>query len=187
MEVKTIILLITAFFIYNTYKDGNVVKQMLTFKKHFTMLSWGIIGLGLYIYINNNPTKSHEMISHADTAMKYLPIDSESMSILTPLFTVSKMFTGGGSDNDSTYIPPTEKRMMNSGKHGGNKRSVSESKKKYVAANQGWKCFTCNTSLPASFEVDHTIRLDRGGSNNIDNLVALCRTCHGEKTLLENL
>jgi 5-methylcytosine-specific restriction endonuclease McrA len=26
-----------------------------------------------------------------------------------------------------------------------------------------------------------------GGSNNVDNLVALCRNCHGKKTTIENL
>jgi hypothetical protein len=67
------------------------------------------------------------------------------------------------------------------------KRSVSETKKKYVAAQQGWKCGNCNKQLPAWFEVDHKIRLEHGGSNHIDNLVALCRDCHGEKTAMENL
>jgi len=67
------------------------------------------------------------------------------------------------------------------------KRSVSETKKKYVAAQQGWKCGHCGKQLPAWFEVDHKIRLEYGGSNHIDNLVALCRDCHGEKTAMENL
>jgi hypothetical protein len=67
------------------------------------------------------------------------------------------------------------------------KRSVSETKKKYVAAQQGWKCGHCKKQLPAWFEVDHKIRLEHGGSNHIDNLVALCRDCHGEKTAMENL
>jgi len=28
--------------------------------------------------------------------------------------------------------------------------------------------------------------LFKGGSNEINNLIALCRNCHGKKTLLEN-
>ena len=67
------------------------------------------------------------------------------------------------------------------------KRCVSETKKKYVAAQQGWKCGRCQQQLPAWFEVDHTVRLEHGGTNHVDNLVALCRDCHGEKTALENL
>ena len=79
-----------------------------------------------------------------------------------------------------------QKRMMNSGKKG-TKRCVSETKKKYVAAEQGWKCGACKKQLPAWYEVDHTVRLEHGGSNHIDNLVALCRDCHGQKTANENL
>ena len=86
----------------------------------------------------------------------------------------------------SLSIPQAEKRLFHSGKHT-TKRSVSETKKKYVAANQNWKCGKCNQQLTAWFEVDHKIRLDSGGSNHINNLIALCRNCHGEKTALENL
>ena len=81
---------------------------------------------------------------------------------------------------------PAERRILNSGK-GSSKRSVSETKKKYVAAQQGWKCGDCQRQLPAWFEVDHVIALEHGGSNHVDNLVALCRECHGRKTTMENL
>lgn len=77
-------------------------------------------------------------------------------------------------------------RLMNSGK-GSTKRSVSETKKKFVASRQNWRCGHCNNQLSAWFEVDHKIRLEYGGDNHIDNLVALCRECHGEKTAMENL
>jgi 5-methylcytosine-specific restriction endonuclease McrA len=81
---------------------------------------------------------------------------------------------------------PAERRILNSGK-GSSKRSVSETKKKYVAAQQGWKCGDCQRQLPAWFEVDHVIALEHGGSNHVDNLVALCRDCHGKKTAMSFL
>jgi rubredoxin len=68
----------------------------------------------------------------------------------------------------------------------GNKRSVSETKKKFVASQQGWKCDSCKQQLSAWFEVDHKVRLGSGGTNQISNLVALCRECHGKKTAFEN-
>lgn len=96
--------------------------------------------------------------------------------------------------------PPTrqaEMKLMNSGgtvNTGGmangvkkTKRSVSETKKKFVASRQNWKCGDCQQQLSAWFEVDHKVRLEYGGSNHIDNLVALCRECHGKKTTIENL
>lgn len=65
------------------------------------------------------------------------------------------------------------------------KRSVSETKKKVVAHNQDWKCEKCKMKLPPSFEVHHIKPLYNGGSNEIDNLVALCRNCHGSETVNE--
>ena len=75
---------------------------------------------------------------------------------------------------------------MNSG-GSSTKRSVSETKKKFVASQQNWCCGDCKKQLPAWFEVDHKIRLDQGGSNHVSNLIALCRDCHGKKTTLESL
>ena len=62
-----------------------------------------------------------------------------------------------------------------------------ETKKKYVAAQQNWKCGDCGEQLNAWFEVDHKIRLEHGGGNDVQNLVALCRECHGKKTAMENM
>jgi 5-methylcytosine-specific restriction endonuclease McrA len=94
-----------------------------------------------------------------------------------------EMVQGGRHDTQSQY---SQSRIMNSGIKT-NKRSVSETKKKFVAARQNWHCGDCKKQLPAWFEVDHTIRLENGGSNHVDNLVALCRDCHGKKTAIENL
>jgi 5-methylcytosine-specific restriction endonuclease McrA len=88
------------------------------------------------------------------------------------------------------FIPnASEHKMSTSGTSTGtkSKRSVSETKKKYVASLQNWLCGDCQKQLPAWFEVDHTTRLEHGGTNEISNLVALCRDCHGKKTSLENM
>ena len=74
-------------------------------------------------------------------------------------------------------ITPQQRRMLNSGRM--TKRSVSETKKN-IASQQDWKCKHCKCKLPAWFEVDHVTRLEYGGSNNVDNLVALCRNCHAK-------
>ena len=76
---------------------------------------------------------------------------------------------------------------MHSGKLNHSKRSVSETKKKYVASIQKWKCGHCKKLLDASYEVDHILALYKGGTNELDNLVALCRNCHGMKTMKERL
>jgi|688.fasta_scaffold286043_2 hypothetical protein len=94
-------------------------------------------------------------------------------------YNINKMMSSGG--NSATTGTTTNGPGIKA-----TKRSVSESKKKFVAAQQSWKCGDCKRQLPSWFEVDHKIRLENGGSNAVDNLVALCRDCHGKKTAFEN-
>ena len=67
------------------------------------------------------------------------------------------------------------------------KRRVSETIKKVVAANQKWHCNMCQNMLDASYEVDHKVPLYKGGDNNVNNLQALCRNCHGKKTIYDKM
>ena len=67
------------------------------------------------------------------------------------------------------------------------KRNVSESKKKFIASNQKWKCAHCQNLLDNTYEVDHIVALYKGGSNELNNLEALCRNCHGKKTFMEKM
>jgi hypothetical protein len=93
---------------------------------------------------------------------------------------------GGGVGGGTNGLNQKQNKVLSSGKTS-TKRCVSETKKKFVAAQQGWKCNHCTRQLPAWYEVDHVVRLEHGGTNHIDNLVALCRDCHGKKTAIENL
>ena len=177
MKFEMLILGITGFFIVNTYYDGKYVKMLLTWKKYYTMALWGFIGLSLYLFMKKNPSKTTDLFSHASKMVQYMPIDKNSKNLIKPIFNLTDF---------NPANRPQQKRMLNSGTHT-TKRSVSETKKKYVAASQNWLCGNCKQQLPAWFEIDHQIRLDSGGSNHIDNLVALCRNCHGKKTAMENL
>lgn len=183
MKYGLLILGITSFFIANTYYDGKYVKLLKSWKKYYQMAGIAFIGLSAYVFIRKYPNDSNKLLTHANGIIKYMPIDKESSDLLTPFLDMTKESIMGNQIYNET---PQEKRMLNSGKTG-TKRSVSETKKKFVAAQQGWNCGSCKNQLPAWFEVDHKIRLDSGGSNHVDNLVALCRNCHGRKTATENL
>jgi len=149
----------------------------------------------LYLMIKRNPLQSKNLLLYANNAVKYMPIDKTSMSIITPIFDFTNQKQGFmdslNSDLNPNFtfqnqVPHQEARILKSGQKG-TKRSVSETKKKYVAANQDWKCGDCGNRLNAWFEVDHKIRLEHGGGNDVTNLIALCRDCHGKKTAMENM
>lgn len=178
MRPEILALMICGFFAMNTYYDGYYVKQLISWKKYYVMGMWGFLGISVYLFLRKNPYEGKNMIKHANNMIQYMPIDQNSKDLLTPVMTI----TNNMFKKDDT---PQFRRMMNSGLT--NKRCVSESKKKYVASNQNWRCGGCSEQLTASYEVDHKIRLDQGGSNHVDNLVALCRNCHGQKTTFENL
>ena len=45
-----------------------------------------------------------------------------------------------------------------------------------VLERDGWRCRECGK--PGRLEVHHLEPLHKGGSNDVGNLVALCRGCH---------
>ena len=191
MRLEIFVLGLTAFFVYNAYTDGKYTKMLLSFKKYYKMIFYVLLGLGIYVLLKRNPNQGRNMLLYANNLVKYMPIDKNSMDMLSPIidFTSTNEDSSFMESVNGIYSNPGfsgEKRMMNSGKNG-TKRSVSETKKKYVAANQDWKCGNCHSQLDHTFEIDHKVRLEYGGGNDVQNLIALCRNCHGKKTASENM
>jgi 5-methylcytosine-specific restriction endonuclease McrA len=92
--------------------------------------------------------------------------------------------------NSTPYVIITEEEydaLLTNSKPKCLKRNVSSLTKKIIASNQAWKCGTCAEIMDYTYEIDHHIPLFKGGSNDISNLIALCRNCHGKKTILENI
>ena len=191
MRLEIFVLGLTAFFVYNAYTDGKYSKMLLSFKKYYKMIFYVLLGLGIYVLLKRNPDQGRNMLLYANNVVKFIPIDKNSMDMLSPIidFTSTNEDSSFMESVNGIYSNPGfsgEKRMMNSGKNG-TKRSVSETKKKYVASNQSWKCGNCQAQLDHTFEIDHKVRLEYGGGNDVQNLIALCRNCHGKKTANENM
>lgn len=208
MKLEIFILAVTIFFIANAYYDGKLLDIIKKWKKFYQIAFFAFAGLCIYLMLKKNPHHIQDLCKNANQYVKFMPIDRNTQNIMMPLIdlTKSSMQTNqmqnrsladlnngninniyGNRYNDLTT---NQQRVLSSGKRAGNtktKRSVSETKKKYVASEQGWCCKHCQRQLPAWFEVDHVVKLEYGGSNSIDNLEALCRDCHGKKTALENL
>lgn len=212
MRIEILILLVTGFLIANVYTDGKYWKLLQTNQKYYKMGGIALGGFMLFVLFKKFPAKAHDILRGSNEYLKYLPVDRETTSMLSPILDFTSKQNLYGDMDDMTFpVAPMAPagsidRLSRSGQNdsrGGSgqndsrgisgsgtkatKRSVSETKKKFVASSQNWKCGDCSEQLSAWFEVDHKVRLEYGGSNHIDNLVALCRECHGRKTTMENL
>jgi 5-methylcytosine-specific restriction protein A len=201
MKLELFIFGLAGFFIYNSYYDNKYSKLLLSYKKYYRIGFIIIAAISVYLMIKRDPSKSKELLLYTNNMIKYMPIDKSSMDLISPIFDMTtkgpmdqgymsqfNMGMGSGTGSCRQESTPHSQQMRNvqsSGK--ATKRSVSETKKKYVAYNQGWKCGECGNQLTHTFEIDHRVRLEQGGSNDITNLVALCRECHGQKTAMENM
>ena len=199
MKLEILIFGVTGFFIFNTYHDGKYSKLFYKNKKYLQIVFFSFIGLSLYLMAKRNPKQCKSMLLNANNIIKYMPIDKTSIDMISPILDFTNNNNNESQTNfmqefnqENTQINNQyERKILQSGgvTNGkkGTKRSVSETKKKYVASQQGWKCGECKEKLNAWFEVDHCVRLEHGGGNNVENLVALCRECHGCKTAMENM
>lgn len=197
MRFEIILFGVAAFFMANIYTDGKYLKLALSWKKYYQMAGVAIAAFMLYWLFKKNPLHAQKILTTSNDYLKYLPVDKNASMMVSPIldFTAKHGFANqseNGYNAPITAMPQVRphlsqyERIAQSGKKA-TKRSVSETKKKFVAASQNWHCGKCGKQLPAWFEVDHKTRLEYGGSNHVDNLVALCRDCHGEKTAMENL
>jgi len=167
MKLELFIIAVVAFFAYNTYYDGKYTKMIMKNKKYFQIAFFVFLGIIFYLMIKRSPARCKNILLHANNVVKYMPIDKSSMDMLSPLIdftTTSSNSSFMGDLNDEAGGAPSdmgtinaEKRILQSGGKS-TKRSVSETKKKYVASQQGWKCGDCKTQLHAWFEVDHMKR-----------------------------
>ena len=209
MRLEIVLALVTGLVVANIYTDGYVYRKVLSYRKYYEMA--GVVGVALFMYfvIRKNPADSRKILMSTNEYVKYLPVDRHTTDMLTPILNLTSASFGGGGGGggaddyaaaESLYLPTstsvTNSLLSGGGGGGGGlagraavatRRVVSETKKKFVAAKQNWRCNACHNQLNAWFEIDHVVRLEHGGSNHVDNLAALCRECHGQKTTIENL
>lgn len=175
MKLELVFIFGGLFLIADSYQDNKYTKALTAYRKHFKTAVFVFMACSMYLFLKRNPGESAQMMTHLNGMIKYMPIDSASKDFITPFF------------RDAAPDPRLFKSGENTVSGEATGRSVSSTKKKYVAAAQSWKCKHCNNQLDAWFEVDHSVRLADGGSNHISNLEALCRNCHGKKTTMENM
>ena len=191
MRLNFLLFIVTGFLLVDVYYDNKYSKMLKVNKKYIKMGMIGFTALTIYLFFKKYPSQGGSMLKHANEIIKYMPIDKHSKDLLTPIIDMTsnnetsnlQQQLYNSNSQAGGQITPQMKRMLNSGKQQNIKRSVSETKKKFVASRQQWRCNDCQQQLDHTYEVDHIKDLRFGGDNSVDNLVALCRNCHGKKTL----
>lgn len=163
MYVKNWVVIITLLILYDIYNDYKYFNKLQEYSKYYKMAGISLVGITIYYILNNS--SGLDKLKAFEGFINIIPINKNSPPIDIENFNV-------------TNFKSQQKKS---------KRCVSEAKKKFVASSQKWLCKDCNELLTASYEIDHIVRLDNGGTNDIENLVALCRNCHGKKTTIENI
>ena len=185
MRIEIVLFVITGLIVANIYTEGKIVKNLYSFKKYYKMSAVILGSLFIYFIIRKNPMRTKELLTAGNEYVKYLPLDKDTNSFISPIldFTSKHNWSGIGGEQYPVVEMP-QQTNPNIIKSGGKttKRSVSETKKKFIASRGGWKCSGCSQILNHTYEIDHIISLENGGSNSVENLTALCRSCHGLKT-----
>jgi len=66
------------------------------------------------------------------------------------------------------------------------RKKINKDTRQKIADKQENACGECKITLSPYFELDHIIGLQFGGTDEESNLMALCRECHGKKSIREN-
>jgi len=194
MRIELVILFVAATIVFHIYTEGKYTKWLLQQKKYWQIGGIVVGALILCWLLRKDPMRAKSMIETTHEYLKYMPIDGGTSRLLSPILdmTAKHAFLQESVPRPVLALDAgaLQGNSMDGGGGGGGrvvKRSVSETKKKFVAARQRWTCKDCGVMLSATYEIDHIVRLDRGGTNHVDNLAALCPNCHRQKTMLENL
>lgn len=197
MKFEVILVIVIGAFIYDAYYcGGKYMRWIQSLRRYYKTAMY--IGGAIFIYMlmKSGDRRSQDVFFHGFNFLKSLPLERSYVNGLSPIFDMTGGGSGGSQEdgfmseiNDSgvTRINPLFPAKVPRRGMLPTKRSVSEAKKRYVAASQNWQCANCQQLLNHTFEVDHITRLEFGGSNDVNNLSALCRNCHGIKTARENI
>jgi hypothetical protein len=104
MRLEILITLVTGFLIANVYTDGKYWKLLQTNQKYYKMAGIALGGFMLFVLFKKFPAKAHDIIRGSNEYIKYLPIDRETSSMLSPIldFTAKQNLY---NDADDTEFP----------------------------------------------------------------------------------
>jgi 5-methylcytosine-specific restriction endonuclease McrA len=186
MRTEILFMIATAAAVSYIYTEGRILRMAMAYKKYYQIGGVVIGAFLLYALMKRDPDSARDLIRSSGSYMNYLPLDSELRGFVEPLVDLSTRKTFQGDYNSSqpiVNVPTTKAPIIRGGESGQRfKRSVSEARKKYVAASQGWRCKICNQILSSTYQADHILPIHKGGSNEIENIRVICVFCHANLT-----
>jgi hypothetical protein len=169
-KVGIFVLLAIVFLLINTYYNGIIIRAYNWITGLPKML---LVFVTLTVIFAPFLLKNNKAV---DLCKDFLP---DSISKRIDIINTTKAATPVYSSYTPQMLPPNTPTSK--------LRKVSDQLKKIVASQQHWNCRKCKNILDATYEVDHILALEDGGNNDIKNLQALCRNCHGKKTMEDNI
>ena len=107
MRIEILILLVTGFLIANVYTDGKYWKLLQTNQKYYKMGGIALGGLMLFVLFKKFPAKAQDILRGSNEYLKYLPVDRETTSMLSPILDfTAKQNLYGDMDDVSFPIAP---------------------------------------------------------------------------------
>jgi 5-methylcytosine-specific restriction endonuclease McrA len=193
--VIVMILAINQKYLTRLYKTINNIPKV--FMLVVTLL--GLFGIGIYnpfrptqidlndVLDDQGSWVDHQKVKKKPSVSYYDLFNNDWFNSHNAMTMAKQPFTNkNNTDNDPWFESQTVKKrndftngINETKKH---KRHVTESTKKLVAAHQRWKCAICGCLLDETYEVDHISPLYKGGTNELNNLMALDPICHRKKT-----
>lgn len=85
-------------------------------------------------------------------------------------------------DGECGYIAQLiaeELGLLTESRHGKSRPEISKRKRREVVAMHGDNCLSCG--IAEDICMDHVIPISKGGTNSVDNLQPLCRSCNSGK------
>ena len=139
-------------------------------------------------YTKQNGTYLYDVDSLSNLSSRHtgqtlaLPLSHANLEGWVPYDKLTKVLVG--LSKDDTYSDVAHGVLAAIRKDHKRKREVSRMRRWDIAYRQKYLC-PCGELLKPSFEVDHVVPLCEGGEDVEENLRAMCRGCHGQKTRRE--
>ena len=89
-KLEIIVLSITGFLAFNTYYDNYYLTKIKSYKKHLEIGMYVFLGFSFYLMLKRNPYQSKELLSQASNMVKFLPIDKDALSMVSPFISLAE-------------------------------------------------------------------------------------------------